>query len=125
MSDWQGKFGVGGWYDPINNVVYLNPRSGYEVGKPLTNFGLSLVVHEAMHIEQGTWRANSAYGELQAWQAGFRTLQALQNGVLSPTQQAIVDLPLNHNYWNLRTAVILMEQDQNWQYWGGYILPLW
>ena len=33
-----------------------------------TNYGLSLIIHEAKHLEQGPTLAHSKLGEMQAWQ---------------------------------------------------------
>jgi hypothetical protein len=123
-GDWQSVFSIGAWYDSNNDYVYLNPYSpGVITGSGLpSNYALSNVVHETLHILQGS-QASTAYGELEAWQTGFRVLDVLNGKLsLSKTQQDIVDLPLNHDRDNLIAAVNLMLEDQNGQYLGGYIL---
>jgi RHS repeat-associated protein len=122
-GNWQSAFSVGAWYDGVNNVVYLNPYApGVQFGVLPSDYALANVIHESIHILQGS-QASTAYGELEAWQTGFRVLDAL-NGIetLSETQQAIVGLPLNHDRGNLITALNLMLEDQDGQYLGAYPL---
>ncbi|HEX6268774.1 MAG TPA: RHS repeat-associated core domain-containing protein [Anaerolineales bacterium] len=123
QGDWQSLFAIGGWYDSVNNYVFLNPSQGYVEGEMPSIAGLSIIVHEAVHVTQGFLSASTAYGELEAWQIGFQVLDELNGPAnLSDTQQAIVDLPLNHDPMNLTTAVNLMMEDQQGQYLGGYLL---
>lgn len=52
--------------------IYLNSRH-YTQSTSLTDpYLLSLLVHETRHLQQGLLTALSVYGELEAWQAGFR-----------------------------------------------------
>jgi RHS repeat-associated protein/uncharacterized repeat protein (TIGR01451 family) len=122
-GDWQSLFQVGAWYDSVNNLVVLNPYSpGVQYGVLPSDYALSNVVHETIHILQGP-SASTAYGELEAWQAGFRVLDALNGDApLSKTQRDIVGLPLNHDRGNLFTALNLMLEDQGGQYLGAYPL---
>jgi hypothetical protein len=75
----------------------------------------ALIAHEAKHLEQGPWDALSAYGELEAWQVGFRVGTILNNNVNPWGSYAnkILDLPLSHNRLNLIRAVFLMERYEN------------
>ena len=55
---------------------------------------------------------------------GFKVLDALNGDAdLTETQQAIVDLELNHDPMNLTAAVNLMLKYDS-GYLGGYLLPL-
>jgi hypothetical protein len=123
-GDWQSLFQIGAWYDSVNNYVILNPYDPGVQDGMLSDFALSNVVHEAIHILQGPLDASTAYGELEAWQTGFMVLDALNGDLvgLSETQQAIVELPLNHDPINLTTAVNLMLENQQGEYLGGYFL---
>jgi hypothetical protein len=71
-GDWESKFNVGAWFKGDDYVV-LNPNSGYSEDTRPSLWGLSLVAHEAKHIEQG-WGARTKGGEMEAWQLGIRIL---------------------------------------------------
>jgi hypothetical protein len=114
-------FGTGGGWQFDNSITFPDNAP---LPSPDAAFTLSVVVHEVKHLEQGHSVALSAYGELEAWQTGFKMLKRLQGGMLSDTQQAILDLPLNHDPVNLITTVNLMEVDQQGGYLGGYLLYL-
>lgn len=117
-------FGTGAGWHPDQTISF--PDKYGSLPSPDDPFVLSNIAHEAMHLEQGPLVALSAYGELEAWQTGFKVLDTL-NGPsksLSDTQQTIVDLPLNHDSINLTTAVNYMLEDQNGRYLGGYLLYL-
>jgi len=84
---------------------------------------LSLVVHEARHLQQGILTALSVYGELDAWQVGFRFYQEMTGAPLNPVLQEILTMPLNWSRTVLKEAAILMKR-----YSPGYridLLPLY
>ena len=61
----------------LNGNIYLNANN-FSLSTPPTHaFMLSLVAHEALHLKQGILTALSVYGELEAWQLGFRIYQTL------------------------------------------------
>ncbi len=55
--------------------IQLHPR--YAEGPPDAAYPLSLIVHEACHLQQAMWKALSVYGEWQAWQEQFSFHKAL------------------------------------------------
>jgi hypothetical protein len=124
-SDWQSKCPVGAWYEG-NKFVVLTPNKnngGYEEGVMPDAFGLQNIIHEARHIEQGGFfYAQTAYGEIEAWQIGFRVYQNL-GGYISNVMQEIIDLPLSYDPDILTRGVDLMLKHQK-DYLGGYLLYL-
>jgi len=84
---------------------------------------LSLIVHEARHLQQGLLTALSVYGELDAWQVGFNFYKEMTGKPLEPVLREIIDLPLNWSRVNLKEASRLMKK-----YSPGYridLLPLY
>src|SRR5512145_2710859 len=63
------------WF--IDGNIYLNSRYYNLQTTPNNPQLLSLVVHEVRHLQQGVFTALSVYGELEAWQLGFRVYQNL------------------------------------------------
>lgn len=57
----------------IDRRIELHPRYAGELA--LSPYGLSLVVHEVRHLQQGAITALSVYGELDAWQIQFGFLR--------------------------------------------------
>ena len=75
---------------------------------------LASIVHEIRHLEQGFWTAFSVYGELDAWQVGFRFYQTLPgHRPLSEPVQRLLGLPLSHDRFILRQARDLINQREN------------
>jgi hypothetical protein len=102
------------WF--IDRNIYLN--SHYYNLQTATNdpFLLSLIVHEVRHLQQGFFTALSVYGELEAWQLGFRVYQSLTGhlplGSDSNSKAAAVEimlLPLCRDRPTLRRAQVLMQ----------------
>ena len=71
---------------------------------------LSLVVHEIRHLQQGPITAMSVFGELDAWQVGFRFFQTVSSRPLKPVLREILELPLSWNREDLIKAKVLMKQ---------------
>lgn len=71
---------------------------------------LSLVVHETCHLKQGFLTALSVYGELNAWQVGFRFFKEISGVALHPVIEEVLDLPLNWSRENLSKAALLMKR---------------
>ena len=75
---------------------------------------MASIVHETRHLEQGFWTAFSVYGELDAWQVGFRFYQNLPgHRPLSAPVQRLLELPLSHDRSILRQARDLINQREN------------
>ncbi|HIE24449.1 MAG TPA: hypothetical protein EYP74_00445 [Anaerolineales bacterium] len=70
---------------------------------------LSLLVHEVHHLKQGVFLALSVYGELDAWQVGYRFYKEIRPVQLAPVLEEILTLPLNWERDNLRYAAKLMQ----------------
>jgi hypothetical protein len=71
---------------------------------------LSLVIHEARHLQQGLFKALSVYGELDAWQVGFKFYKDLIGSPLDPLSEEILHLPLNWSRTELIKAAKLMKK---------------
>lgn len=71
---------------------------------------LSLLVHEVHHLKQGVLTALSAYGELDAWQVGFRFYREIHPVRLHSAIEEMLTLPLNYDRANLRHAAKLMQE---------------
>ena len=56
----------------LSKRIYLNSRHYSYENLPTNPQVLSLLVHEVKHLQQGPFVALSVYGELEAWQTGFR-----------------------------------------------------
>lgn len=70
---------------------------------------LSLLVHEVHHLKQGMLTALSVYGELDAWQVGFRFYRFLDARPLHPAVEELLLLPLSWDRHILRHAANLMQ----------------
>jgi len=75
-GDWQSEFNIGAWYEG-NDLIVLNPNDGYSTNSVPDPWGLSLVIHEAKHIEQGFFVAFSKTGEMEAWKIGLEVFSSL------------------------------------------------
>jgi len=69
---------------------------------------LSILAHEMEHMRQGPIYAYSVIGELEAWQAGWRVLEA-HGHPLTPAQLEIMALPVKMERTLLKHAQQLME----------------
>ncbi|GAB4449725.1 MAG: hypothetical protein OHK0041_11150 [Anaerolineales bacterium] len=78
------------------------------------SYGLSLVVHETVHLEQGATWAFSVLGEQEAWKVGFEVYYDLTGHYPGDQQVAenIVNLPYDASRTTLEEARKLMIQ---WQ----------
>ena len=89
--------------------ISLNTRY-YSTDTALDDPGmLGLLVHEIHHLRQGTLKAFSVYGELDAWQVEYRFYKKLRPVKLHPAIEEILTLPLNYDRENLRRAAKLMQ----------------
>ncbi len=90
------------------------------------NFGLSLVVHETVHFEQGPDWALSVLGEQEAWKIGFEVYKDL-TGYYPGDQkiaEKIVQLPYDASRTTLEEARNLMIQFSGPAY-RADLLPLY
>lgn len=120
--DLRGIIGkVSAWYVEDEYIV-LNPRK-YSLEKMPDEWGLSLIVHEAKHIEQGVLKAFSIYGELEAWQVGIRVAERLGYNYAGRSQrnEKIKRLPLHENSVD-KFAEIIKENSPGY-YRGLQLLP--
>jgi len=86
---------LGAWFNEGTNTIVLK-KGSYSLEKMPDNWGLSLIIHEALHIEQGTALSHSKLGEMKAWQAQFRVLSNYQT--LSGNEQAVLDAQTLEQY---------------------------
>ncbi len=100
---------VGAFWTMWGNI-YLNSRR-YEQTTPLSDpYLLSLLVHEVRHLQQGPLTALSVYGELDAWQAGFRFFHQLAGCYPNhPAAGELMSLPLGWEREALERARALMR----------------
>jgi hypothetical protein len=104
----QGEATGAMWW--LDGNLYLNPAAYSDTTDPDDAYMLSLIAHEAMHLQQGLVTALSVFGELQGWQAGFRVLKALDPAQIVPVLDEILALPLNWDRAVLNRAADLMVQ---------------
>ncbi|NCP85831.1 MAG: hypothetical protein CO094_11080 [Anaerolineae bacterium CG_4_9_14_3_um_filter_57_17] len=86
------------------NLRYFSPA---DVENPRL---LSLLVHEARHLQQGPLVALSVFGELDAWQVDFNFQRALTGRFPSPLIEELCALPLVLERGVLEKARALMIQ---------------
>jgi hypothetical protein len=103
------------WF--IDGNIYLNSRYYSLQTAPNDPQLLSLFVHEVRHLQQGFFTALSVYGELDAWQLGFRVYQNLtgqlpsgRGGNSHEALLEIMSLPLGWDRQVLRRAQTLMQE---------------
>jgi hypothetical protein len=80
-TGWQTAGGnTGAWFDEGSNTLTLNSDSSagsVDSNGQITTWGLSLVIHEARHLEQGTELSHSKLGEMEGWQVQIDVLKHL------------------------------------------------
>jgi hypothetical protein len=107
----------------LSGNILLRKGDQLSPSKPVDPYLLSLVVHETRHLQQGFLVALSVYGELDAWQVGFRFYGSRLDAPLHPALQELLSLPLTWDRSLLRHAAHLMKV-----YSPGYrihLLPLY
>lgn len=93
----------------LDGNIYLNSNS-FSLSTPASHaFMLSLVAHEALHLKQGMVTALSVYGELEAWQLGFRIFYSLGGRIFSAALDELMALPVNYDREMLKKVRILMQ----------------
>jgi hypothetical protein len=93
----------------LDGNIYLNANS-YSLSTPPTDaFMLNLVAHEALHLRQRMITALSVYGELEAWQLGFRVYKAMGGPISSSVLNELMSLPLSYDRELLQKVRFLMQ----------------
>jgi hypothetical protein len=72
QGDWQSLGDISGWF--TENTIFLNSNNTYN--QMPSDWDLSIIIHEAWHIEQGSF-AYTKKGELEAFQVGLRVYASL------------------------------------------------
>jgi len=89
--------------------IYLNSHY-YSYATALTDPDMfSLLAHEVKHLQQGLVAALSVYGELEAWQTGYRLYRQLNGNYPSAVIAEIMSLPLSWDRVALSRARELMQ----------------
>jgi len=95
------------WF--LDGNIYLNSNS-YSLATPPTDaYMLNLIAHEAQHLKQRLITALSVYGELEAWQLGFRVYQALGGVITSSALNELMGIPLSYDRDILQKVRFLMQ----------------
>ena len=93
----------------LDGNIYLNSDSFSLATPPNHAFLLNLVAHEALHLQQGMVTALSVYGELEAWQLGFRIYQLLGGRITSSSLNELMGLGLSYDRDLLSKVRFLMQ----------------
>jgi len=91
----------------MDKNIYLNPDYYSLDTNPAAPYMLSLIAHEAKHLEQGPVVALSVYGELEAWQVHHEVYKELMDdpkASLGTEWDELSALPLNYSRSNLKEA---------------------
>jgi hypothetical protein len=83
---------------------------------------LSLIVHEAVHLDQPFFRRLTVIGELEAWQTGFRVFRQLAGRYPNALAARMMELPLQRHKSNISLTRQLMKQF-NRAYLAEWLLP--
>lgn len=130
-GDWQSLGSVEGWYDRNSNTIVLNPNKGYNTSDMPGTWGLSIIIHEAYHLEQGA--PLTKYKELEAMQISIDVAINLGGYYGGPTglpgQQPdplsrdgrILALTLSHDPAVINEYSEIMRQT-SFEYWFFYNL---
>lgn len=89
-------------------VIVFNAQV-WRPGQAVTPEAASLFLHELCHLRQGIATALSVYGELEAWQAGFRYLYDQLGKPYPPILAELMALPLVKERKVLQRARFLMQ----------------
>jgi hypothetical protein len=120
-GDLQSVGGVEGWYEG-NDFIVLNPNKGYSVENLPGDWGLSTIIHEALHIEQGGLfgRASTKDSELEGFQTGLRVFMALEGKTFSQLPAYQRDMYKSTSGWDYAQKV---KQYLPEYWWGLQLLP--
>ncbi len=109
-AHWGSKFGWRGLV--MDNTIHY--PAAWEKKPEDDPWVLASFVHEAVHLEQGVRTALSVYGELQAWQVGFRYYLTLTKTGVSREIRELLNLKLSHERETLTQAKNLIIENQNY-----------
>ncbi|MBM3152253.1 MAG: hypothetical protein FJZ96_08670 [Chloroflexi bacterium] len=92
----------------------------------LSNWNLSGIIHETIHLIQGRVIARSVYGELEAWQIGLEVRYALESEepVIGSDHRKIMNIDLSYDPITLLRAEYYMIHSQGLGY-PIYLYPLY
>lgn len=93
----------------LNGNIYLNSNSFSLSTSASDAFMLSLVAHEALHLKQGMVTALSVFGELEAWQLGFRIYQSLGGRIFGSALNELMGLQISFDREMLKRVRFLMQ----------------
>lgn len=106
------------------NRIYLNALYFSVQTDPGDALVQSILIHEIRHLQQGFFTALSVYGELDAWQLGFRVFKELTGLPYHPNLVELMSLPLGWDREVLRRAQVLMQVYASRRY-RSDLLPLY
>jgi hypothetical protein len=93
----------------LSKRIYLNSRHYSHATPPADAYMLSLLAHEVKHLQQGPIMALSVFGELEAWQTGYRFYHQLSGDYPGRVIAEIMSLPLGWDRVILGHARELMQ----------------
>jgi len=108
----------------LGRWILLNKRYYSLQTDPAEPLLLSVLIHEIRHLQQGFFAALSVYGELEAWQLGFRVYRELTGLPYHPKLVEFMTLPLGWDRDILRRAQNLMQEYAGKNY-RADLLPLY
>jgi hypothetical protein len=94
----------------LDGNIYLNSNSYSLATAPTDAYMLSLIAHEALHLKQRFITALSVYGELEAWQLGFRVYQSLGGVIFGSALNELMSLPVGYDRDMLQKVRFLMKE---------------
>ena len=104
----RAKTSIGAFWT-VNKRIYLNSHY-YSYEKTLEDPRIvTLIIHEARHLQQGIFTALSVYGELDAWQLEFGIYHRMKARYPHPAIEELMSLPLGWDRDVLRRAVQCMQ----------------
>jgi hypothetical protein len=86
-------------------AIELSPVSHPPTPEPLSPHALGCIVHEALHLEQGTAMALSVEGEVGGWRAEFDARVEMGDPITDPHWAAVARTPVPPTDRDLRTAL--------------------
>ncbi|MDK1028817.1 MAG: hypothetical protein QGM50_05360 [Anaerolineae bacterium] len=106
---WRASTAIGAFWTIFGNIR-INSRFYSKQTSTNDPQLLNLIAHEVRHLRQGVLTALSVYGELEAWQEGFRVYQQVSGQLPKhPAIEDLMELPFTWNREILRDAVRLMQ----------------
>jgi RHS repeat-associated protein len=120
-GDWQTLGDVSGWYE--SGYIVLNPDKNSYNSIP-GNWTLSIIAHEAWHMEQGHLLAKTKQGELEGYQVGLRVYMSLAGITFDQLPAYQQDLYNSTSGWDYGQKWKQYDQQFGTRYWWGLrLLP--